>query len=94
MNDTEILKLIDGTFNPTDASQVILGLINHKINFHGLDAFSNEIRNRDDDGHAAERVTELTLEKARMQRIAQKANESGKRIKISCDIHVSVVDDE
>lgn len=93
MNDKATLKLIDSVFDPTDASQIVLGLINHKINFHGLDAFSNEIRNRDDGGHAAERVTELTLEKARMQRIAQQASERGQKLKITCDIHVSFTDE-
>ncbi|NDI99586.1 hypothetical protein GWA97_10915 [Flavobacterium sp. LaA7.5] len=92
MNDIEKLKLIDNVFTPADASQIVLGLINHKINFHGLDAFSNEIRNRDDGGHAADRVTALVAEKARMQEIVKLAQETGQKLKINCDIQVSLID--
>lgn len=91
MEDVKKLKLIDNVFTPADAKQIVLGLISHKINFHELNTFSNEIRNLDDGGYSAKRITALGAEKARMQQIVEFAEETKQKIKINCDIQVSFI---
>ena len=44
MKIKEPIKLIEGKFSPEDAKEVLLELINHKINFHSLKNFSSEER--------------------------------------------------
>ena len=44
MKIKEPIKLIEGKFSPEDAKEVLLELINHKINFHYLKNFSSEER--------------------------------------------------
>ena len=41
-------KLIQGDFSPQDAKTVLMSVINSKINFHNLNAFSEFVKNNED----------------------------------------------
>lgn len=44
-------KLIEGTFTVAEAKELVLALLEYKINFHSRESFGSEIRK----GHADER---------------------------------------
>ena len=52
-------QLVEGEFAAAEAKQILLGLINSKINFHQLEHFSNEVRFSQKPVHSKQRVTAL-----------------------------------
>lgn len=78
-------KLIDGTFSADRARSILMGLINHKINFHGKTGFSNEIRYGSDHEHSDKRILELTREKEDLTQWLNSLKDTD-TIEISCNI--------
>lgn len=56
------LKLISGEFNPKDAKEILINLVNDKLNFHVRKNFSSTIRFGAPDENSAQRITELNGE--------------------------------
>ena len=52
-------KLIDSSFTNEEASAVLLGLVNYKIQFHSQKIFSSDIRFGIDDVKSKKRIIEL-----------------------------------
>lgn len=52
-------KLIDSTFTNEEAKQVLLSLVNYKIQFHSQKVFSNDERFGLDDTFSKSRIVEL-----------------------------------
>lgn len=52
-------KLIDSTFTNEEAKQVLLSLVNYKIQFHSQKVFSNDERFGMDDKYSKQRIVEL-----------------------------------
>jgi hypothetical protein len=46
--DTYQFKLIEGNFSSQDAKTVLMSVINSKINFHNLNAFSEFVKKNED----------------------------------------------
>lgn len=89
-NPTEEFCLINGTFRPQDAKDILLEAFNNKIKFHNLQAFSK--RERGESGaeiHDA-RMAELrsTLENViQVLDISRKAN---KNVSINCMVSLNI----
>ena len=69
MNTTQTelaVQLIDSTFTKEDALEVMLALLDHKINFHHRKRFSNEERHGEDITDSSVRVKELKQERRRL----------------------------
>ena len=90
MND---VKLVDGTFTPDDAREVLFHLLREKIKFHNRRLFSLDERLGVSDDHSKKRVRELQLSMADVQDLLDQANLLGKRLTIRCDIQIELVDD-
>lgn len=54
-------KLIDGTFSVKEAIEILLALVDNKINFHKLKIFSTEECTGHTDEHSEQRVMQLQL---------------------------------
>lgn len=52
-------KLIEGTFKVAEAKEVVLALLEYKINFHSKESFRSEIRKGHTDDHSLKRREEL-----------------------------------
>lgn len=52
-------KLIEGAFTAAEAKEVILALLEYKINFHNRESFRSEIRNGHTDDRSLKRKEQL-----------------------------------
>ena len=68
MNDKQVFQLIDGTFTPAEAAQILHALVKSKIDYHSMEKFSHEERFGSDLSHSEKRLRELKdLDKALKQ---------------------------
>lgn len=74
--------LIEGVFTPEEAKEVLLNLIEYKIQFHHRKNFSSEIKSGQQDEHSLRRMEELKKTKQKIQEMLNsKDNE---------DVHLSI----
>lgn len=91
MKDKQHFKLIDGTFTPAEASQVLLSLIQSKIDHHTLEKLSNEERFGRDLSHSAERLQDLRKLRNEVQMLLDSAAAAKQTLKIDGAIEITVV---
>lgn len=87
------VKLVDGTFAPEDAREVLFHLLREKIKFHNRRMFSLDERLGVLDEHSRHRIKELQLSLTDVQDILDNAQLLDKRLSIRCDIQIELVDD-
>jgi len=59
MKDKQHFQLINGTFTPSEASRVLLSLVQRKMDYQRLEQFSNEVRLGRDPSHSENRLQDL-----------------------------------
>lgn len=95
MINTEVIqdvKLIEGTFTPTEAREVVLSFIEEKINFHKRLKLNLWLRDKDADTERHDkRIAELLLEKKKMEELLSEANAEGKNLRISGTLEIDFV---
>jgi hypothetical protein len=88
---TQKIQLVDGIFTVSEASDVVLSLLNEKINFHKLQRLSlcegSETANTK---FPDERITELEHEKAIAKEFFSEARSKGITIKINGILNISI----
>lgn len=101
MNDTQTqpqatlqsIKLIEGTFTPSEAADILNDIIAKKINFHKIQRLKINEGNHDDPcNHDNERLSELQASKDRLSDILKDVRINGKRMSIKANISIEVVD--
>jgi hypothetical protein len=90
MNTNSEFTLIDGKFTVEQAEQVLVALVNYKIDFHNREDFSNHIRFNDNLEHSKKRVSELQETKITIQELLKNLKVSDKNLVIKSTITVSV----
>ena len=79
---TEV-ALIKGSFTPSEASDLMLGLIDEKINFHKLQRLRwCEGYFKADTSYADTRIAELEAEKEHVRQYIRQARKSGKMVRV------------
>ena len=86
-------KLIDGEFSAEEAQKILMSLINNKIDFHSLFAFSNHIRFNGDVNVSRRRIEELTKTRDEIAEVTKKANLDGFHFVIKSTISLELVKD-
>lgn len=86
-------KLIDGEFSAEEAQKVLMSLLNNKIDFHSLYAFSNQIRFDNNDTVSGKRIEELTKTRTEIAALAQRAKAEGYHFVVKSDISIELVKD-
>jgi hypothetical protein len=86
-------KLIDGEFSAEEAQKILMSLINNKIDFHNLVAFSNHIRFNGDVNGSKKRIEELTKTREEIAEITKKANLEGYYFAIKSTISLELIKD-
>ena len=86
-------KLIDGEFSAEEAQKILMSLINNKIDFHSLFAFSNHIRFNGDVNGSKNRIEELTATREEIAEITKKANLEGYHFAIKSTISLELIKD-
>ena len=86
-------KLIDGEFSAEEAQKILMSLINNKIDFHSLFAFSNHIRFNGDVNGSKRRIEELTKTREEIIEVTKKANIEGYNFSIKSTISLELIKD-
>ena len=89
MKIKEPIKLIEGKFSPEDAKEVLLELINHKINFHSLKNFSSEERFGQSLEGSKKRIEYLKDAKTKIIELIGKAKQTNSYLKLESTINIS-----
>lgn len=87
MTDTERFTLISGEFTKHEAKDILLGMLNYKINFHELRNLSSSIQQGQRDDVSLTRIQELEQTRAEMHKFFNRLNDSGK-LKITSKIFI------
>lgn len=87
----ENLEFIDGTFNASDATHLLLSLINYKIEFHTTQKWSHAERYGRDHDHSIQRLHELEQLRASLRDICKQASDKGISLKIKGTLSIEPV---
>lgn len=96
MTNTDVthqVKLIDGSFLPSEAKDLINALIDQKINFHKLRRLSLWERDHHDESFFDNnRITQLLQEKKEVIELLKEAKQSGKQLRINGSLNIELID--
>ena len=90
MKNEHNYKLIDGIFQPIEAQNLLLELIDTKINFHNRDAFSNHIRFNSNILNDVSRTKKLKITSEEMKRLIQFAASNNYELEIKSNISITL----
>jgi hypothetical protein len=85
------IQLVNGQFTPSEASDVIMNLINEKINFHKLQRLQvKEGNHKSTTNELDGRIGELEKEKEIAREFIKKTKSLGKNLKINGILEITV----
>ncbi|WP_350293133.1 hypothetical protein [uncultured Croceitalea sp.] len=85
------IQLVDGTFSPSEAGDVILALLDEKINFHKLQRISwCEGSDKADTEYPDGRIKELLEEKRIAKEFIASVRNEGKRLRIDGILNITL----
>lgn len=90
LDDQESFKLIDGTFDTVEATDVLLSILNDKIRFHNIQILGIQERCDGDSVTSEKRLSELKEVKKQVVKFISKAQNSNCNIKINAAISVEL----
>ena len=82
-------QLIDGDFSAEEAKTILLALIEHKIQFHRKDRFSQQERLGDISEQSNRRIEQLLQTKADLTELIASAGSEDERLSINCVIDIT-----
>ncbi|MDZ7716384.1 MAG: hypothetical protein U5J95_09255 [Balneolaceae bacterium] len=85
---TEDLILVEGTFTPSEAKEVLMSLINSKISFHNLKNLRSYERSGSEDKESKKRITELEKMRKKLLTILKDTDKNGVSVKIESQINI------
>ena len=89
MKAKQPIKFIEGKFSPQEAKEVLVDLINHKINFHSLKNFSSEERFGKPVEGSQKRIEELKESREKIISIIQQAVDKNTNLRIESSINIA-----
>jgi hypothetical protein len=93
MNKIEKLTLIEGDFSVNEAKEILNSIYFSKINFHNIKNWSSQERFGKDDAIAQKRIPALKNEIKKLEEILSEAKAKNKKLVISSEITISLLDD-
>ena len=93
MKKTETIDLIKGTFTPREAQELLLDLLNSKINFHHKKDFSSRERFGKPDAGSEQKLKNLTESRNKVRTlISQLINEDSeeKSVTLNSTIEITI----
>lgn len=90
MEKIENIELIKGTFTPREAREILVELLNSKINFHNLKNWSSHERAGKPDAHSEQRLAYLNESRKKVETFfAEHINEE-KNVTINSNIEITI----
>lgn len=91
MSEVKTINLVDGTFTPSEAHDVIQALIDQKINFHKFQRLSwCEGNINADTQYPDGRISELMEEKKKAKELISQFRKEGKKLRIDGILKISI----
>jgi hypothetical protein len=90
MKKTENINLIKGKFSPAEAKEILVKLINHKINFHQMKNFSLEERFGKPDKRSENRIAQLKKSSERVTAIIESAQKKEYSLRIDSTVKIKL----
>lgn len=82
------IKLVEGTYTPAEAADILFSLIGDKIKFHNLQVLSLQERFGIESTHSEQRIKELKEAKIQAKDLILQARDAGYTIQIEGDIKI------
>ena len=93
MDNKHSLKLIDGTFTPSEARKVMFDLINSKINYHNMEAFSIKERFNGDTSYCEKRIKQLKETRRCLEEIINYTLEERVKLRVTSFINITFIEE-
>ena len=90
MNNNEQIKLIDGTFSPEGAAEVLFAVLDDKIRFHNIRILSIQERFGGDTSQSENRIKELKAAKAKVKEVLDEAKRTGAEVELFSMVDIKV----
>lgn len=90
MKDQKVFKLVDGSFTPEEAAEVLFALIGDKIRFHNIQVLSLEERFGRDTTHSKNRLRSLKQTREQVKELIQHAAREGMKLQIQGNIEITL----
>lgn len=90
MENKKSIKLIEGEFNVSDAKEILVNLIQSKIQFHEKKEFSSLIRFGLKDSNSVKRIANLKKEMLELREFIQDLNEKKHKLIINTTIKIEI----
>lgn len=87
------VKLVDGIFTAEEAREILLNLIQCKIQYHELNNFSSMEQHGKPDTIAMHRLPELRAEQEKIEQLTRHAIQKRCILKITSAIRVEIIDE-
>lgn len=88
---TQNVQLVDGTFTPSEAYDLISAIIDQKINFHKLHRLSiSEGNENEDTSFDSHRIAQLQREKDEFKALCREAKMKGSKIRLNSVLDVEL----
>jgi len=89
--EEQTFKLINGTFQPEEARNILFNLVNTKINFHAMESFGISIRTSGDISFHENRIKELTKLNHDLKELIEMASTQNMEVVLTGDIKVGLI---
>ena len=89
--EEQTFKLINGTFQPEEARNILFNLVNTKINFHAMESFGISIRSSGDTSFHENRIKELTKVNHDLKVLIDRARQQNMEVVLTGDIKVTLL---
>lgn len=91
MDSPQRFKLIDGTFAPAEATEILLNLVKNKIDYHRLRLARDEHRFGKDLAHSEKRIEQLKQMEAELKVVLSAAAEQGQPLELAGWVEIRAV---
>ncbi|MFN5345691.1 MAG: hypothetical protein ACK44N_01950 [Bacteroidota bacterium] len=93
MNNKEKVTLINDSFTNEEAKDLLIHLFKSPINFYNIKNWSSQEKYKKDDAISQERIPALKKEIEKIQAIILKSKKEKKKIVVSSEINISLIDE-
>ena len=90
MKKTQTIELLKGTFSPLDAQEILLQLLDSKINFHNLKNWSSRERLGKPDAFSEQRLNDLKESRKKVQMLVSESISEEKNITLNSSIEINI----
>lgn len=90
MKNTKVLKLIDGSFSPDEAREILMNVFSSKIQFNKMKNFSSEERFGKEDITALKRIPELKKSMDIISKLIEEAKQNNETIQIISEVKITL----